>query len=344
MGLTDWKPTFKVRVNGRDMTSVFLPRVSSIMINDTAGIQADTCEIVLTDHLPIAPLEIPPAGAEIEISLGYMFLAQVVGIYIADEVEVSGPPGQMRITAYATAHGKSDGGKGPITEARSRSWPEETSVADMVAKIAADSGFKTAVSDEAGKVVLPHIDQIDESDINVLTRIARDQGLIFKPAGGTLVVCKTGESTAVSGQPLPIIALTPKHVSRWSMRMARRVAYAKVVAAYRDFAQSEPVDVEVEAKPEGVTGVAQIKRLKSIYPSEAAARAAADAEAKRGQRAARTIQMQLPGRADLIAEGRLMLAGFRTGVAGEWLITRVVHTLGSDGWVSAIEAETPSSG
>ncbi|RAZ83741.1 late control protein [Cereibacter johrii] len=42
-----------------------------------------------------------------------------------------------------------------------------------------------------------------------------------------------------------------------------------------------------------------------------------------------------------MAEGRVALAWFRQGVDGVWLIARVVHSLGSGGWSSTVEAETP---
>ncbi|AZB68227.1 phage late control D family protein [Cereibacter sphaeroides] len=341
MGLTTWKPAFRVTVNGSNATQLFLPRVSSITISDTAGVQSDSCEIVLTDHIPMMPIQIPPAGAEIEIALGYLFAAQVVGSYVVDEIEVSGPPGQMRITGYGAAFGSSDGGKNPLTEAKTRSWPDQTTVKAMVDKIAGDSGFKSVVSAEAAKVKLPHIDQIDESDANLLTRVAREYGLIFKPAGLSLVMCKPGESTSASGQPLPTVALTPKQVTRWSVRISRREAAGKVVAAYRNFGSSEPIEIEVDGAPEGVAGSAQTKRLRKIYPNEAAARQAAEAEAARGKRKAVTLTLQLPGRADLMAEGRVALAGFRQGVDGVWLITRVQHSVSSAGWSSIVEAETP---
>ncbi|UXU73719.1 phage late control D family protein [Paracoccus sp. SMMA_5] len=339
MGLTNWKPAFKVTVNGQDRTSVFLPRVRSIRVTDTAGIQSDTCDILLSDHLPSLPIELPPAGAEITIAFGYLFAAQLMGVYIADEVEILGPPGQMRITGYAAAHGTSAGGKKPVSTARTRSWQDGTTIEAMVTTIAAESGFRAAVSADAGKVVLPHIDQIDESDMNLLTRVARDHGLIFKPAGGALVIWKPGEGTTTAGRALPVVSLTPNDVTAWSMRRARRQAYDKVVATYRDFNQSESIDVEVDARPPGVTGVAQVRRLKPVYPSERSARAAAAAEAGRSQRGTTTLRLTLPGRADLQAEGRLRLSRFRPGVDGEWLVTAVQHSLDESGWIATVDAE-----
>lgn len=340
MGLTDWRPVLRVRINGQDSSRLFLPRIASVTVTDTAGLQSDTCEIVLTDTNPLAPLAIPPAGAEIEIALGYLLASQILGTYIADEVEVSGPPNMMRITGYAAAFGASDGGKSPLTEAKTRSWPDGTTVGAMVGKIAGEAGFRAAATAAAAEVSLPHIDQIDESDSNLLARIAREYGLIYKPGGGAIVMAKPGESVSATGAALPTVALRLRQVTSWSMRIARREASAAVVAQYRDFGQAEPREVRIEGGASGVAGVEQVTRLKRIYPTEAAARQAAQAEAARGARAVRVLSLTLPGRADLMAEGRLDLSGFREGVNGQWLIASVTHNMGPQGWSASVEAET----
>lgn len=347
MGLMDWKPALRISVNGANVTSVFLPRVSSVTITDTAGIQSDSAEIVLADHLSIAKLEIPPAGAEIEIALGYAFSAQIVGTYIADEVAVSGPPDSMRITAYAAAHGKSDGGKNSLVEQKSRSWPEGTKISAMVAKIAGDSGFKAAVSAKAGAIELEHIDQLDESDLNLLTRVARENGLIFKPGGGSLVMVAKGESTSASGEALPTVLLTPRDVTNWQMSVHRREAVEKVITVYRDTAAAQWTEVEVatlnydDDEILGAAGVTPTRRVRRSYANEGAAKRAAQTEVQRSFRQSRSLSINLPGRTDLMAEGRLNLVGFRPGVAGEWLITSVTHQMDAGGYRCSVTAELP---
>lgn len=343
----DWKPAVRVSVNGSNVTSVFMPRVSSITITDTAGFQSDTAEITLTDHLRIARLEIPPAGAEIEIALGYAFSAQIVGTYIADEVEVSGPPDRMRITAYAAAHGQSDGGKKSLVEQKSRSWPDGTTVGALVQKIAGETGFKPAVSAKAAAIALPHIDQLDETDMNLLTRVARENGLIFKPGGGALVMVAVGESTNPSGQTLPTVTLTPRDVTSWSMSVHRREAVEKVVTTYRDVQAAQWVEVEVATlnydrdEVLGAAGVTPTRRIRQPYPTEQAARRAAQTEVQRSFRQSRSLSITLPGRTDLMAEGRLNLVGFRAGVAGEWLIKTVTHQMDAGGYRCSVTAELP---
>lgn len=347
--MMDWKPTARVVVGGVDMTGLIMPRLTSLTITDTAGIQSDTLELMLTDTNPLARLAIPPTGAEIEVALGYAFAAQVVGLYIADELEVGGPPDHLRITAYASAHGETDGGRHALTEQFTRSWPEGTTVRTLVEAIASESGFEAAVSETAGEVDLPHLDQIDESDLNLLTRVARDNGLVFKPGGGRLVVVEAGESASVGGEPLPRVLLTPGDVSSWRMVALRREAVREVVTSYRDIAQSERVEVTAEApatayaEDDVLAGVSQTRRVTRSYATRDAAIRAAQQEVKLSIRRSRQMAVTLPGRADLIAEGRLILAGFRPGVDGEWLIRQVTHTLDAGGWRSAVEAELPPS-
>jgi len=337
VGLTHWKPAVSVTVNGANITPILLPRLVSLSITDAVGTDSDTMQMTLADHIGMLPIAIPPAGAEIEVALGYLFAAKKVGIYIVDEVQVSGPPGQMTITAYAATHGDSDQGKKPLSEQRNRSWPDGTTVAAMVQKIAGEAGFEAKVSEAAAAIVLPHLDQITESDLSVLTRVAKDYGLIFKPGGGKIVVAKVGEL------PTPTVLLTPKQVTQWQVSFARREAAGKVVATYRDTGASDTIDVEVEVSgvADPVKGATQTRRIRRIFPTKEAAEAAAKAEADKASRASRQLSLTLPGRTDLIAEGRVVLAGFRPGVNGEWLVKSVQHAVDSGGYRCSVTAEAP---
>ena len=342
-----WKPAGRVMVNGGDITDLILPRLVSVSIEDTAGIQSDRCEIVLSDHMPLMPLAIPPAGAELSVALGYALQSLVVGLYVVEDVEVAGPPGLMRITGYAAAWGASSGGKTALTEQRNRSWPESTTVGTLVRTIAGETGFEPAVSEGAASISLAHLDQIDESDANLLSRVARDNGLVFKPGGGKLVMVKSGESTSASGQAMPAVVLKPSQVTRWRMQIRRREAAEKVVATYRDLNGAATVDVEVDgaaayAGEDGVRGPVATRRLRRTYPTEAAARAAAKAELDEARRKSRTLTVDCPGNAALAAEGRLIMAGFRSGVAGEWAVTEVRHSMDASGFRSSVTAELPA--
>lgn len=334
MGLIDWKPAFRVTVDGEDITTLLASRLVGLSLSDAAGVESDAVDITLADHLPLERLEIPPAGAEITVALGYTFKLKDMGLFIADSVEVSGPPDQMRIRGTAAIHGKTTEGKTALTESRTRSWDAGTTLGDLVAKIAGEHGLQPAVSESLASVALPHVDQIDESDINLVTRLARDLDGLAKPAGGKLVIARRGESLSAAGEAMPTIRLTPGQVSSWRMSRRLRAPAGKVVATWHD--QDAGKDVEETA------GDAEpVRRLRQRYPTAEAAKGAATSEFKRSQRAGTQVQLELPGDPDIVAEARLVLEGFRPDVNGEWLVTRVRHDLGSGGYRCSVSAEPP---
>ncbi len=82
-----------------------------------------------------------------------------------------------------------------------------------------------------------------------------------------------------------------------------------------------------------------VKRLKMYYPTQEMALVAARSELDRRERGKVNVSITLPGRTDLVAEGRMILDGFRDGVNGEWGITKAEHSLDSNGFTTAVEAE-----
>lgn len=332
MDLMKFRPAFRVLVNGSDVTSIFADRLVSLVVTDEAGVQSDSVEVTLSDTGLFGRLEIPPKGAEIEVWLGYMLQAKFMGLYIADEVEVSGPPDTMRIRATASIHGESSSGKLALTTQRLRSWPDDTTMSALVAKIAQEHGLKPVVSKSLASVVLPHLDQVDESDISLLTRVAQSNDAIAKPAGGALAMVKRGESLSASGEPLPVVLVPRKAVKSWSMREEMRASSGQVVATYRDLGSG--------ADREAIAGEGEpIKRLRNRFSSLAEAQSAANSEKARSERAGRQLSLGLVGDPDLIAEGRLRIVGLRAGVDGDWLVRRVTHSVDAAGYQCQVEGE-----
>jgi Bacteriophage probable baseplate hub protein len=333
MDLMKFRPSFKVLVDGSDITGILSDRLVSLTVTDEAGVQSDIVEIVLSDTGIFGGMAIPPKGAEIEVWLGYMFQAQYMGLFIADEVEVSGPPSQMRIRATASIHGESSSGKLALTTQRLRSWPEGTTIGGLVSAIAEEHSLEPVVSDSLASIALPHLDQVDESDISLLTRVALDYDAIAKPAAGYLAMVKRGESLTASGEPMPVVSLFRKDLTNWRLREQLRAVAGSVVATYRDVAGGADIECTAgEGDP--------VRRLRQRFPSQDAAQKAADSEFERAARAGRELSLSLVGDPSLVAEGRIVIGGVRSGVDGEWLVRRVVHSLESSrGYSCQIEAE-----
>lgn len=331
MGL-NLAPAYRVVANNEDITGKIQSRLISLRLVDEAGVQSDTLEITLADHDAANTIQMPSTGAEIRVSLGYDGSAREMGLFIVDEVEISGPPRQMRISAHASPHDQTPGGIKALQTQHSRSWPDGATIGDIVKKCASDAGLEPAVSDGLASIELPHIDQSNESDMNLLTRIARDHGAVAKPGGGRLLMVRRGESKSASGKSLSAITLTPQDVTHWSALYSKRDPAGSVIATYRDHAKSEDVEVVVgDGEP--------VRRLPHTYSRASSARRAAQSALKQTDRAGKSLRCTLPGNPALIAETPLNLTRFRDGANGTWTITRATHDVSQRGYICSVEAE-----
>ncbi|KAA0014442.1 phage tail protein [Billgrantia pellis] len=341
MGITI-APTFRLTANQDDITAAIRERFVSLRIVDRAGQDSDELSLVLADHDPTAPIALPAAGAELECWLGYDDAAESLGTYVVDSVELTWPPNQVRIVAKAAPLAKSESGQGSnrlmLQTKKTRSWNAGTLLGDMTRTIAQEHSLEAVVQQAMASIALPHVDQINESDMNLLTRLAQQYDGIAKPAAGRLVLARRGASRAASpDEPqLPTVPITPDMVSTGRMQLAKRRAAGSVTAQWRDTEEGETVDVTVgQDEP--------INRLGTVFPDAESAMAAAQAEWRRSQRGEQRLDISLPGDPRLMAEGRLKLQGFREGADGEWLITQVEHRLDADGYSCRVQAELPGS-
>lgn len=336
MGLTPGiKPEYRLLANQQDITDTIRDRLITLRYSDEAGMESDVLEITLADHVTDQPIKMPPSGAELELFIGYDGEAERVGMFVCDEIELAGWPGEMTIRARAAPFDQSKNGKSNLQTQKTRSWAKGTTIDSLVAKIAKEHGMEYAVADSLQQIQLPHIDQTDESDIHFLGRIAKKYDAVVKPAAGKILLAKIGSAKTIGGQDIPPVYLKPTDVSRWRVVMSKRETAGMVVAYWHAVKSAKRHEVRVgEGEP--------VRRLKMYYPTQEMALAAARSELDRRERRKVTVSVTLPGRTDIMAEGRLFLEGFRDGVDGEWSITRAEHTLDGGGYTTTVEAEQPN--
>lgn len=331
MGLS---PAFRIEANKSDITAVISERFRSLTINDNAGVQSDSLSITLADNNPLQPISIPNTGAELEVWIGYDQQAVKMGLYIVDEVGLSGPPGVMTIRAKAAPQTKTPAGKSALQTQKWRSWDAGLTLGELVSTIAQEHGLDPSTPADLAVQVLPHYDQVGESDINLLTRAAKNYDAFVKPANGKLLVTRKAVSETVSGKPLPVVMVNAGELTDWSLTIQERESYQSVTATWYDQDAAEEKTVTAgQGEP--------IKALRHSYKSEAEARAAAKSELNGKARGKSSITFSMPGRTDVIAEARLRLTGLRPGVNQEWLITKATHTIDGSGYRVSGSAELP---
>jgi phage protein D len=246
------------------------------------------------------------------------------GQYTVDEVSVSGTPLQMTIA------GKAADMRSRLKERKTRSF-SDTTLGDLVATVAADHEMTAKVSDDLASITVAQVDQTNEPDIHLLTRIGADYGAIAKVANGYLLFVKRGQAKSVSGQLIPTVAIQADQVSRYRFTFADRGKYQSVIAHWHNTASGEREPVRAGDGRPAYT-------LRGSYPDQAAAQAAAAAKLASLQRGEGAGSITLPGDPRLAAEGIVSLGGFMDGVDGDWVASRVEHSL-ADTFTTSISLE-----
>jgi len=334
MGLVDFRPLLQVTINGKTLGGFLFSAISSVTVTDVAGIVSDSADITFSNTSIFQRMARPKPGAEIAIALGYLGSFRPMGLFIAEEIVEEAPPRSITISAIAKVQGETKSGLSPIHEQKTRSWPAGLTLKEIATTIADDNGLELAVTSNAAAIVPGHIDQIDESDLSVLTRIALSLDLIAKPAGGRLFVGVRAESKSASDRSMPVVALKEGDVSNWAARETFGEGVGTVIAVYRDRAKNKDVEVKIgEGKPE--------RRLRQRFPNEAVARAVATAESRRSSRAVESLSITMVGRPSIVAEGIVVLAGFSSSADGKWVVEVATHTLSGEGYQTTFTAQRP---
>lgn len=332
MGLiTGIQPVYRITANEQDITNALSENLISLNLTDQSGTQSDSLTLQLHDKAP--GYSLPKTGAKLEVWLGYDNDVQNMGVFIVNELELSGPPSTMTIKAQAAPMSPASGEFGQIQTQKNRSW-ENITIGDLVRTIAEEHKMTPVVGENLNAIKLEHIDQTSESDINLLTRIAKDHNALVKPVSGRLLFMEKGQGKTATGKEIPPIPIIPEDVTSWKVRIAERSKYQSVTTKWQDIESGE------EKTFTAGTGKPELKTNYS-YADQKAAEAAAKSRYETMQRGASLLSVTLPGSPDLKAEVLLTLVGFRSAVDGDWVATRVTHKLDKGGYVCSVEGEPP---
>lgn len=302
-----------------DLTDLVSQHLVSLDITDNRTGQADQLTLVLEDT--DGSVEIPPNGAKLRVYLGWKNepLADK-GTFEVQETSHSGPPDLITIVGYSA------GLDGSLTEKKNRSW-HDTTLAEMVVTMAADAGLVPRVSSAFTQEIVPHIDQTDESDINLLSRLAERLDALCTVKAGFLLFLPAGRHISATGRNLPPALIERSDNDGHTWRNPSREKYTGVVAKWRDTGKNRN-----EEYTAGLQG--RRKQLRGTYPTRQEAIKAAEAEWKRLQRDEYTLELTLAkARPALIAETPMICQGWGKEQIDDtaWLLVKVMLSLSESG-------------
>ncbi|MNJ34749.1 phage late control protein GPD [compost metagenome] len=326
------RPVFRFVADGKDITALINDRLLMLRTSDKPGMESDEFELRIDDRDQAVAL--PSRGAHIEVLLGYSGKALArLGRYTVDEVELSGPPDTLVI------RGKASDMRGSGKTTRSGSW-EGVPLQQIVGDLAARNGWQP-VCPVATKV--PRIDQLNESDFNFITRLAKQYDCTAKVGDGKLLVLPRQGGQSASGKALGMVSITRQDVSRYQFRLSDKSSQKAVQARHQDKKSGalQTVDLGNEDAPDGLPPVHTDRH---IYPNKSAAQQAAKARLAAFNRSTASVRLEMAGRTDLFAERMIRAQGFKGGLDGEYLVDSVEQVFTQSGWTTTVECNGGKKG
>ena len=322
-------PQFRIVVEGQgDVTAQIRERLLSLRVRDEEGYGSDVVEIRLDDRG--GEMEVPRRGVALEVELGYEASGRVsMGRYVVDWIELSGPP--ETLTVRARAADMRTGAK----QRKTRSWDQVT-IGDLVATIARDHDLEPRVAHGLAGIVLPHVDQTDESDLHLLTRLGEKYDAAARPAGGRLVFARRGAALSATGRAITPVRVAREQAGDYRVTLDDRRRYGSVKAYWYDRSEGRRREVTAgRGEP--------VYALRDDQADAATARYAAQARLDALNRGAVALSLSMrPGAPAVSGETPLTLSGFRGGVDGRWIVTRVSHEFSGGGLTTEVEGERPT--
>lgn len=319
------KPNYFLMIN--DANSLTLNNhIMEISLTENRGFDADTLRITVDDSL--GNIILPNRDAEITLKLGFGMLLVDKGKFIVDAVAHSGPPDVITIGAHSADFKKE------FLERKSKLYDAMT-LEELVQKIAAQYEYEYTVADSLKAIAIKGKQQADESDANLLTRLAEDYDAVATIKMGKLLFLERGTAKTASGQQMPTITHHRSEGDKHSYSVNDRDHYTGVEARYL-------LPGKARRKKTLVGKEGRVHRLRTVFVDEEQAKLAAEKELLKLNRGKASLTVSLArGNPNLTAESPLKLAGFKSELDAEnWIVVTTTHNLTSgNGLVTELVGE-----
>ncbi|CAM3424479.1 phage late control protein [Psychrobacter glaciei] len=329
---------FKLTIEGIDRTMQVEQRLISLSMTDKRGTEADELSITLSDH--DAALPFPTKGNEIRLWLAMPDTGDMIdkGTFTIDQPEHSGTPDQLQIRA------KSADFKSSLKVKRSDSYHQHK-LGEIAQTVAKRHDLVLAIDAAVAAMMIDHIDQHRESDINLLTRLCDDHDLMCTIKAGRLIIKPIGNSQAPSGVALGQVNITRQSGDSHRYSRADRTSdYDETTASYHDESSGKTKHISVkDGKSKPLDSLPNDKAHVLTKPAKSKKEAVTKAKASDNKKARQVASFDLTlavARPDIIADSPATVRGFRPYIDDhQWIVIEVTHDLSGSGYSTGIKCE-----
>ena len=326
-------PAYRVVAGGEDITERLRRFLDEIRVTTSSDRESDTLELTVSDDIDHM-IGVPGEARELHVYLGYGDRLAPMGIYYRADVDIDLAPRKLVVRATAADLRSRSSLKAPKT----RAW-EEVTFGSLVTEVASAHGYVARVAPALAEAPIAHVDQVAESDLHLLRRVAQNYDATLKAVAGHIVVVPRGSARTAGGVPLPVTTVTapPAGVAATisgRVTIKSRARYGSVRASFYN-AQTAAVE-HVQAGDDEPTYV-----IREPRPDAPRATAYAEAKLRELHRRTGTLELTLPGDPALVAEAPLLMSGWGSTVDGPWIVSRAAHALGGrSGYTTELKADT----
>lgn len=336
-----WMPNFSISVEGEDITDILRENLISLTIKDHGAGSKKSDEA--TFSVVSGVMKLPPKGVKISVAIGFGGELINKGTFVVDarsSGQASGGPRIIEITARAFSK-TNERGHSTLQSQKIRSFSDIT-MGDLMLTVASEHGLTARVDSRMVNVLVPHIDQLGESDMNLITRIAGQFGAVSKITHDYWVLSPRDSDTTVSGKPLPVRTITPDMCAQWRYHDnsdhpdTSSKGSGTMIIPYTD------MDDGGKVKTLKVGSGEPVMHFSKPQPSLKNAQYVAGGSTKHAQKKLKAMSITLPATPELMgmtAEGKITTEGFGSVEDQNWKIAQAEFRLQSQGFTINLELE-----
>ncbi|MFJ2493161.1 phage late control D family protein [Pseudomonas iridis] len=286
---------------------------------DAAGFESDQ----LTLTIDLEGLEgLPSLGGKIGLMVGYRETEMVdKGQFKVTRLTPTLFPFRLTLVATAAPFSKDD--ETGFKQRRTASHGP-TTLGGLFRELVLQHDFSPRVAPEISLIKIDHVDQSNETDMGLLTRLAKKYNVIAKPFDDVYVLARPGQTKSLSGKILPNVTLSVTSNNRPG-------DHAFISATLEESAREQAkgcktcfVDAATGVLRWIETGLAPFKTIRQKQPNEAEAIAVGEGEVRKMLRHKYKVKITCPGDPRLAAEGLVLLDDtWPDFMRGRWSIDKV---------------------
>ena len=310
-------PTFVLTYNTHDITADLTPFKLSVTYTDNLdGDESDSIELSLEDSDGRWwEAWYPAMGDQLNLKIGYEGRPLVdCGAFEIDEIEIDGPPSQVRIRALAASVMKD------LRTNRGEAY-EDTTLAGIAQAVA--TRHKLTVVGEIEPIPIQRVTQLHEEDLKFLKRVAREYGYAFNVRADKLTFYRLDKLRASSS--IQVIQVTD--LEKYTFRDKVKGTPKSATVAYHDPKKKQVIAYDVDSDGTVIaTPSADALKLNTRAESPEQAKAKAKAAIDHANDEATMATLNLWGNPKLVAGMNVELEGFGK-LSGRYQIAKSRHEL-----------------